>query len=89
MPEKLLTVKECAEILGVNKNKVYDLIRFNLLPAIKLGRLKIRPQVLEQFIQEYEGQDLNDLTNIHPINVDEEDILNGDTFHSTKKEIEI
>ena len=63
--EKLLyTVKETANILGVNVHIVYALIKKGLLPALKLGSLKIRKSTIEDFIAKYEGMDLSDLDNI-------------------------
>ena len=38
----LYTVKEVALTLGVNVHIVYDLIKKGLLPAMKLGSLKVR-----------------------------------------------
>ncbi|SMC39409.1 MULTISPECIES: helix-turn-helix domain-containing protein [Janibacter] len=44
MPEKLLmTVTEAAEVLNVGKSAVYDLIRMNTLPSVKIGRLRRIP----------------------------------------------
>ena len=63
--EKLLyTVKEAATTLGVNVHLVYDLIKAGLLPAMKLGSLKIRKTTLEAFVEKYDGMDLSDLDNI-------------------------
>ena len=60
----LYTVKEVAIIFGVNVHVVYDLIKNGLLPALKLGSLKIRKKSLESFLEKYEGMDLSDLDNI-------------------------
>ena len=63
MDEKLLyNVKEVSKCLGVHL--VYALIRKGLLPALKLGSLKVRRASLESFISRYEGMDLSDLDNI-------------------------
>ena len=44
MAEKLLmTVAEAAEALNVGKSAVYDLIRMNRLPSVKIGRLRRIP----------------------------------------------
>ena len=65
MDEKLLyNVKEVSKCLGVNVHLVYVLIRKGLLPALKLGSLKVRKASLESFIARYEGMDLADLDNI-------------------------
>lgn len=62
MDDTLYTVAEVSKILKVGKNKTYDLIRSGLLPALKIGGLKIRKEALDQFLKEYEGYDLNDMS---------------------------
>lgn len=63
--EKLLcTVKEASVLLGVNVHLVYRLISSGMLPAMKLGNLKIRKATLEDFISKYEGMDLSNLDNV-------------------------
>ena len=63
--EKLLyTVKETSKTLGVNVHVVYELIKKGLLPAMKLGSLKVRKKTIENFVAKYEGMDLSDLDNI-------------------------
>ena len=62
--DELYTVKEVAKIMKVNVHKVYDLIRAGLLPALKLGNIKIRKESLEGFLRKYDGKDLTDLNNI-------------------------
>lgn len=60
----LYTVKETALVLGVNIHFVYSLIHKGLLPALKLGSLKVRKSTIEEFIEKYEGMDLSNLDNI-------------------------
>lgn len=69
MPDKVYTVKQVSEILQVNVNRVYDLIRAGLLPALKLGNLKIREASLEKFLEDYDGMDLSDLYNIKKLDL--------------------
>lgn len=59
----LLTVKETAEELKVNKNYVYNLINAGLLKSLKLGSIKIRKVDIEDFLKEYEGRDVNEVLN--------------------------
>ena len=68
---ELLTVKEVSKILKVNVHKVYDLIRVGMLPALKLGSLKIRKSSLEKFLDEYEGMDISDVNDIKSLNIQE------------------
>lgn len=69
MQDKVYTVKQVSEILQVNVNRVYDLIRAGLLPALKLGNLKIREASLENFLKDYDGMDLSDLYNIKKLDL--------------------
>lgn len=64
----LYTVKETATVLGCNIHLVYDLINKGLLPAMKLGSLKIRLTSIEEFLEKYDGMDLTDLDNIIDLN---------------------
>lgn len=64
----LYTVKEVSFALGENVHIVYDLIKKGLLPAMKLGSLKVRKQTLELFLEKYDGMDLTDLNNISELN---------------------
>ena len=50
----LYTVKETATVLGCNIHLVYDLINKGLLPAMKLGSLKIRLTSIEEFLKKYD-----------------------------------
>ena len=65
-----LTVKDVFEILKINVHRVYDLVRTGMLPALKLGSLKIRKSSLEKFLEEYEGMDISDVNNIKPLNIE-------------------
>ena len=46
------------------------LINKGLLPAMKLGSLKIRVKTIEDFLEKYDGMDLSDLDNIIYLNKD-------------------
>lgn len=67
----LYTVAETAKLLKTGVNNVYELIRAGLLPALKLGNMKIRKVTLEEFLAKYEGYDLTDLSNNNPLKDDE------------------
>ena len=62
--DELNTAKEVSKILKVNVHKVYDLIRAGMLPALKLGSIKIRKESLKEFLKKYVGMDLTDLDNV-------------------------
>lgn len=58
------TVYEVSKILGINKNSVYSLIKAGILKTMKLGRQKITNNSLLEFLNNYDGYDLTDLSNI-------------------------
>lgn len=58
--QMLYTIEEVSLILKTNKDYVYDLIKARVLPAIKLGRIKVRKEALEKFLKDFEGKDLTD-----------------------------
>ena len=60
----LYTVKEISQQLESSVDYVYKLINAGLLPSLKLGRLKVRKQSLEQFLQQY---DVTDPFNVKPL----------------------
>lgn len=60
----LYTVKEVSQILIVNVNVVYELIKRGMLKALKLGRYKIRRTTLLEFLEKYETYDITDLNDI-------------------------
>lgn len=51
--EPLYTVNEAAKVLKMNLGGVYELINTGKLPALTLGRKKIRGTDLERFIMTY------------------------------------
>lgn len=64
---KLYTVAETAKLFHVNRNTVYKLIDSGLLPALKLGSLKILGTALDEFLEKYNGYDLSDFNDIREI----------------------
>lgn len=68
--DELYTVKEVAGKLKVNVHKVYDLIHAGLLPALKLGNIKVRKESLDEFLLKYDGKDLTDINNICDLRID-------------------
>jgi len=64
---RLHPISEVSEILGVNKNAVYDLVNHGHLSALKLGRLKVSTFELEDFMKRNAGNDFTDLENVKPL----------------------
>ena len=67
MGDVLYTVSEVAKLLKVNKDTVYKLHKTGLLKMMKLGSLKVRKATLEAFLEQYDGMDLTDPTNIKEV----------------------
>lgn len=68
--DELYTVKEVSQKLKVNIHKVYELVNAGLLPALKLGSIKVRKESLEEFLMKYDGKDLTDLKNVRDLKID-------------------
>ena len=49
--KKYLTVKEVAQKLGYTEEWVRDLIKAKQIKAVKIGRWRIKPEELENFIK--------------------------------------
>lgn len=49
---QLLTLKQVAEALNIGYFRASELTRRGILPAVRIGRqVRVRPDVLEQFIE--------------------------------------
>jgi len=68
MEDFLLSVADASKRLDSSRNAVYELINNGYLKALKLGSLKIRNSEINRFLQEFEGKDLSDLSNIKSLN---------------------
>ena len=67
MEDVLYTVSEVAKLIKTNPAYVYELIKADLLPVLKLGSMKVRKVALEEFLAKYEGKDLTDPKNIRDL----------------------
>ncbi len=74
MEELLYTVRETAEILKTNKEYVYKIFKAGILPALKLGSLKVKRTSIIEFLEKFENKDVSDPDNILDLdyNLDEE-----------------
>ena len=64
-PERMVyTVKEVSSLLHTNPAYIYRIIDLGLLPALKLGSIRVRKDALDGFLRQYEGFDLSDPVNI-------------------------
>ncbi|ACD22639.1 helix-turn-helix domain-containing protein [Clostridium botulinum] len=73
MEAVLYTVSEAAELLKINRNSVYDLLKHNVIKGLKLGSLKITRNELLKFLEENNGKDLSNLKEIKELNFDKVD----------------
>lgn len=67
MNEELLTVKQVSQVLKTNTAYVYRLRDAGLLKFMKLGTLKCRRSVLDDFIRSMDGMDVTDPLHIKPL----------------------
>lgn len=65
---KIYTVDELAKKLGTNKNYIYDLKKSGLLRFMKLGRLKVREEDVEEFLAWAVNKDVTDPFNVVDLN---------------------
>lgn len=70
MEPVLYTVSEASELLKVNRNSVYDLLKKNVIRGIKIGSLKITRAELLEFLEKNNGKDLTDLNDIKELKFD-------------------
>jgi excisionase family DNA binding protein len=63
----IYTISEVAKLIKCNTNYVYELIKANLLPGMKLGSMKVTRSSLLKFLEKYQGYDLTDPFNIKPL----------------------
>lgn len=64
MSEVLYTVTEVSELLKINRNSVYNLIKVGVIKGLKLGSIKVTRAELLRFLEDNVGKDLSDLNNI-------------------------
>lgn len=70
MSEELLTVKQVSHVLKTNTAYVYRLRDSGLLKFMKLGTLKCRRGVLDDFIRSMDGMDATDPLHIKPLDTE-------------------
>lgn len=65
--DRLLSVKEVCDVLRMDKNRVYSLIKSGVLPAIKSGSYRVSESAIDNFISSNTGKDVTDPYNITDI----------------------
>lgn len=64
MEKILYTVSEVSELLKINKNAVYELLKKRRLQGLKLGSMKVTKKELLRFLEDNTGNDLTNLDDI-------------------------
>lgn len=69
MNEKIaMTVEEAAEYTGIGRNTLRQLIRWEAMPVLCVGRKKlIRTDVLNEFLLANQNTDLRDRDAVRPV----------------------
>lgn len=62
--KRLHTVTEVAKVLGVNRNRVYQLIHHGHIQALKLGSLKVPTFEIDDFMKINIGKDFTYLEDV-------------------------
>lgn len=70
MDDVIYTVTETAELLKVNRNYVYNLLKSGVIKGLKLGSLKITREELMRFLSDNNGKDLSNLDSISDLTFD-------------------
>lgn len=67
MEDLLYTVKQASKLLKTDEPTIRRLIDKGIIKALKLGRLKVRKEEIERFLEWAEEKDFTDLENIVPL----------------------
>lgn len=69
MTEKIaMTVDEAADISGIGRNTLRQLIRWKMMPTLKVGRkVLIRTEDLNRFLELNRNSNLRSQAEVHPL----------------------
>ncbi len=63
-----LSIEEAADYTGVGRNTLRQLVEWNKLPVIRVGRkVLIKSDILEKFMEVNEGKNLRDKNNVKSV----------------------
>ena len=68
MEPVVYTISEVGELLKVNRNSIYELLKKNVIRGLKLGNLKITSTELINFLEENKVKELSNLEDIKELN---------------------
>ena len=62
MSTRLLEINEIQELLGIGRNKVYNLLQSGEIEAFKIGReWKVTDEAVEAYIAKLRGDNINNI----------------------------
>ena len=65
-----MTVEEASEYTGIGRNTIRQLVRWEKLPVLRIGRkIIIRTDALDRFVSLNEGKNLRNETEVRPIEI--------------------
>ena len=60
MEKLLLTAEEAAELIGVGRCTIYDLMRLRVLPSVKIGRYRRVPMsALREYVDRLVAEEMS------------------------------
>ena len=63
-----MTIEEAAVYTGIGRNTLRNLVQFDKLPVLRIGRKHIvRTEILEQFMVANQGVDLLDIDTVRAV----------------------
>ena len=63
-----LSIEEAADYTGIGRNTLRNLVEWEKLPVLKVGRkVLIKSDILEKFMEVNEGKNLRDKNDVKPV----------------------
>lgn len=63
-----LSIEEAADYTGIGRNTLRNLVEWNKLPVLRVGRkVLIKTDILEMFMEANEGKDLRDKNSVKAV----------------------
>lgn len=72
MPDNKIafTIEEASEYTGIGRNTMRQLVEWNKLPVLKVGRkVLVKRDILETFVTANEGRNLRDKTSVKAVGI--------------------
>lgn len=63
-----LSIEEAAVLTGIGRNSLRQLVDWNKIPVLKVGRkILIKTEILEKFLEENEGRNLRNREDVQAV----------------------